>query len=172
MRTNKFSIVYLAGMICVAVSGFFPYFRYRFTMYNAETVKAAYPLLRLKTLQQRYINLGGIGIITRIMPYIILLAGVAGIAIVLIYLNGDRNTWDIFNVNMFIPAAVSLVAGLIVRHNSTIKAIRDVLKTTNSDMKDMGYSGSAGYGIGFYMLWIGILLSVAGSICFFALDKE
>ena len=50
MKVNKFSRMYLVGMICILLSGFFPYFRYRFTIQDVETLKQGYPLLNLKKL--------------------------------------------------------------------------------------------------------------------------
>lgn len=38
MKVNKFSRMYLVGMICILLSGF-PYFRYRFTIQDVETLK-------------------------------------------------------------------------------------------------------------------------------------
>ena len=53
MKVNKFSRMYLVGMICILLSGFFPYFRYRFTIQDVETLKQGYPLLNLKKLATR-----------------------------------------------------------------------------------------------------------------------
>ena len=50
MKVNKFSRMYLVGMICILLSGFFPYFRYRFTIQDVETLKQGYPLMNLKKL--------------------------------------------------------------------------------------------------------------------------
>ena len=54
MKVNKFSRMYLVGMICILLSGFFPYFRYRFTIQDVETLKQGYPLLNLKKLATQY----------------------------------------------------------------------------------------------------------------------
>ncbi len=171
MKVNKFSRVYLAGMICILLSGFFPYFRYHFTMQDAETLKQRYPLLNLKKLATQYSGMGEIGFFTRIVPFFILLAGIAGIVLMLIYFAGDHDTWNIFNLNMFIPVAVSGVGLFIIRHHQTIRAIREILNDTTENMHESGYAGSAGYGAGFYLLVAGVVISLVSAVCFFALDK-
>lgn len=40
MKVNKFSRMYLVGMICILLSGFFPYFRYRFTIPGCRNFEA------------------------------------------------------------------------------------------------------------------------------------
>jgi hypothetical protein len=141
-------------------------------MKNVDIVKGHYSLMQLKKIQQRYIGMGNIGIFTRIMPYIILLAGIAGIVIFLIYLSGDRNTWDIFNLNMVIPVIVGILAAFVINHNKTIKAIRTILSDTTESMTAQGYSGNAGMGLGYYLMIVGCILGLVGAVCFFALDKE
>lgn len=172
MKINKFSLVYLAGMIMILVSGFFPFLRYRFTMENVQDIKESFPLLNLKKLAVRYSGMGEIGFMTKLLPYLIFLAGVAGIVIVVIYLKGDRDTWNIFNMSMFFPTLVSAVAFFIMKNNKTIQAIRDIMKDTTESMQETGYAGYAGYGAGCYLLAGGILISLVGAICFFALDKS
>jgi hypothetical protein len=164
--------MYLVGMICAIASCFMPFISYKFTMGNVEPIKGTYSLMQLKKLQQSYSGMGRIGICARIMPFVIIVAGIAGIVIVMIYLSGDRNTWDIFNLNMAWPSLIIIISTLLVNTDKTIKAIRAILDGTTEDMLNMGYKGTAGYGIGFYILILGCILSVAGAVCFFALDKE
>ena len=105
------------------------------------------------------------------MPYFILLAGIAGIVLILIYFAGDHDTWNIFNLNMFIPVVASGVGLFIIRHHQTIRAIREILNDTTESMRESGYTGSAGYGAGFYLLAAGVVISLVSAVCFFALDK-
>lgn len=171
MKVNKFSRMYLVGMICILLSGFFPYFRYRFTIQDVETLKQGYPLLNLKKLAIQYSGMGEINFFTRVVPYFILLAGIAGIVLILIYFTGDHDTWNIFNLNMFIPVVASGVGLFIIRHHQTIRAIREILNDTTESMRESGYTGSAGYGAGFYLLAAGVVISLVSAVCFFALDK-
>ena len=97
--------------------------------------------MNLKKLATQYSGMGEINFFTRVVPYFILLAGIAGIVLILIYFAGDHDTWNIFNLNMFIPVVAS------------------------------GYTGSAGYGAGFYLLAAGVMISLVSAVCFFALDK-
>jgi hypothetical protein len=171
MKVNKFSRMYLVGMICILLSVFFPYFRYRFTIQDVETLKQGYPLLNLKKLATQYSGMGEINFFTRVVPYFILLAGIAGIVLILIYFAGDHDTWNIFNLNMFIPVVASGVGLFIIRHHQTIRAIREILNDTTESMRESGYTGSAGYGAGFYLLAAGVMISLVSAVCFFALDK-
>lgn len=108
---------------------------------------------------------------TRVVPYFILLGGIAGIVLILIYFAGDHDTWNIFNLNMFIPVVASGVGLFIIRHHQTIRAIREILNDTTESMHESGYTGSAGYGAGFYLLAAGVMISLVSAVCFFALDK-
>lgn len=92
-------------------------------------MKQGYPLLNLKKLATQYSGMGEINFFTRVVPYFILLAGIAGIVLILIYFAGDHDTWNIFNLNMFIPVVASGVGLFIIRHHQTIRAIREILKT-------------------------------------------
>lgn len=49
-------------------------------------------------LADRYQAMGDINLFVRILPYLAILTGIAGIVLVVIYLRGDRDTWDIFNL--------------------------------------------------------------------------
>lgn len=98
MKVNKFSLTYLAGMVMILISGCFPFLGYRFTMKNYQDVKEWFPLLNLKKLADRYQAMGDINLFVRILPYLAILTGIAGIVLVVIYLRGDRDTWDIFNL--------------------------------------------------------------------------
>lgn len=172
MKVNNFSISYFAGVILITLSGFFPYLRYKFTMVGADDVKRNFPMLRLGLLADQYRSLGEVGIIIKILGYLILIAGIAGIVIVWIYFSGDRNTWNIFNVNMIFPPVAAAIFLFIIEHNKVISNIKDILDSTVDNMTNSGYSGSAGHGIGFYMLVIGIIVSTVSAVCFFALDKS
>lgn len=90
-------------------------------------MKQGYPLLNLKKLATQYSGMGEINFFTRVVPYFILLAGIAGIVLILIYFAGDHDTWNIFNLNMFIPVVASGVGLFIIRHHQTIRAIREIL---------------------------------------------
>ena len=70
MKVNKFSRMYLVGMICILLSGFFPYFRYRFTIQDVETLKQGYPLLNLKKLATQYSGMGEVNFFTRVVPFL------------------------------------------------------------------------------------------------------
>ena len=72
---------------------------------------------------------------------------------------------------MFIPVVASGVGLFIIRHHQTIRAIREILNDTTESMRESGYTGSAGYGAGFYLLAAGVMISLVSAVCFFALDK-
>ena len=135
MKVNKFSLTYLAGMVMILISGCFPYLGYQFTMKDYQDVKEWFPLLNLKKLADRYQAMGDINLFVRILPYLAILTGIAGIVLVVIYLRGDRDTWDIFNLMFFIPAVLSGIELFLLTHSKTIRAIHGIMEeTTRSKM--------------------------------------
>ena len=126
----------------------------------------------LKKLADRYQAMGDINLFVRILPYLAILTGIAGIVLVVIYLRGDRDTWDIFNLTFFIPAVLSGIELFLLTHSKTIRAIHEIMKETTRSMQDNGYKGFAGYRLGFYLFLAGIIISLVSAVCFFALDRE
>ena len=157
MKVNKFSLTYLAGMVMILISGCFPFLGYRFTMKDYQDVKEWFPLLNLKKLADRYQAI---------------LTGIAGFVLVVIYLRGDRDTWDIFNLMFFIPAVLSGIELFLLTHSKTIRAIHGIMEETTRSMQENGYKGFAGYRLGFYLFLAGIIISLVSAVCFFALDRE
>lgn len=172
MKINKFSLTYLAGMGMIVISVFFPFLGYRFTMKDYQDVKDWFPLLNLKKLAERYQAMGDISLCARILPYLAILTGIAGIVLVAIYLRGDRDTWNIFNLTFFIPAVLSGIELFLLTHSKTIRAIYDIMKETTHSMQENGYNGFAGYRMGYYLFLAGVIISLISAVCFFALDRE
>ena len=138
MKVNKFSLTYLAGMVMILISGCFPFLGYQFTMKDYQDVKEWFPLLNLKKLADRYQAMGDINLFVRILPYLAILTGIAGIVLVVIYLRGDRDTWDIFNLMFFIPAVLSGIELFLLTHSKTIRAIHGIMEETTRSMQENG----------------------------------
>lgn len=166
MLEKKGLLVYLAGAVMLAAAAFLPYYRYKFEMEGYKGYKETYSLLHLKDLGVQFVGIGSVSDITKLFGWLVLIAGLVGVAAGIFQM---LSYTDIFSVGMLVLLLVPVIeiaAFIIVKIDKTVKTVGEFLADIETDMIDQGYSGSAGYGAGFWLLILGILVCVVGLVIY------
>lgn len=154
---KKRTLIYLLGNIAILVSLFLPYIRYKFT-YNEDRVEASFTLWNIKELN----TVPGLPemSVARFVPYILLVLVLAAFVVGFFVMTGK----DDLRLATVVMTVLQIVAFFMMRLCGAIKAYYAMFDTIEENAKAAGYTGSAGFGIGYMLLIAGIIISVVGSI--------
>lgn len=165
MREKRGLIVYLIGSLMLSVSVFLPYFRYKFVLEGLIEYKESYDLMHLKDLEEFFSGFGKVSTSTRIIIYMVVFAGILGIVIGLFQILANDNYYSVVTFSLMnMPALIALIANIKIAKDKMISAVSDVIHNYENDLISQGFSGSSGYGIGFFLLLAGMILVILGVI--------
>lgn len=167
MREKRGLLIYLAGSLMLAVSIFLPYFRYKFVLEGLIEYKESYDLMHLKKLEEWFSGLGTVSAFTRVMIYLTLAAGILGIIMVMFLLlsHDDYLSAVTFGLTAA-PPVLGIVANIAIRKDRLISSASTFIHAYKDDLLQQGFTGSSGYGFGFWLLLVGTILAILGLVLY------
>lgn len=167
MREKRGLFIYLAGAVMMTISVFLPYLRYKFVMEGLIEYKESYNLINVKNIQNDFPAHGNVSIVTRMMIYLLLAAGILGIVMAIFQLLSHTNDLSFGGMILTVLSPLAgLVAKIVIANNKVLKRVSEIIHGHKAEMLKEGFSGSSGYGLGYWLLLAGLILLIVGLILY------
>lgn len=168
MREKRGLFIYLAGSAMMAVSVFLPYLRYKFVMEGLIEYKESYNLIHVKEIEAWFIGIDAVSLFAKVIIYLVVVAGIWGVVMAFFQMLSRTSHISLKTLALTgIVPLIGIVANIVIQRDGKIREVSDIIHGYKSDLLSQGFSGSSGYGVGFFLLLAGTILTVLGLTIYF-----